>query len=213
MKYRHIIWDWNGTLLNDAAECTAVVDKLMQKHNLGRLSQERYRKETCFPVINFYIALGFDFQKVPFTEIARDYIEQYDQLMLNSSLHDESRLCLTNLTAAGYTHSVLSAYEQIRLEKAISHFGLTDYFLKIIGLSDYFAHSKKDNGIKWINELPYDKEQVLFIGDTTHDHEVALAMGVDCILMTNGHQSPEHFDQTHRQTFNNLGEVCQWLLS
>ena len=213
MKYKHIIWDWNGTLLNDTAECASVVDKLMVKNNLGNLTIEKYRQETCFPVINFYKALGFDFDKISFHDLAHEYIEQYESLVESSNLQPESLNCLNYLTEKGYTHSVLSAYEQKRLEFAVEHFGLTKYFQKIIGLSDLFARSKVENGKKWIQELKYKPSEVIFIGDTTHDHEVAEAMGVDCILMTTGHQSPEYFAETGRKTFDSLAEVQQWLIN
>lgn len=198
-------------MLNDTADCTAVVDKLMQKHNLGRLSIERYRRETCFPVINFYKALGFDFDKVSFTDIANDYMQDYEQRVAGSQLQPESQNCLNVLTNLGFTHSVLSAYEQSRLEFAIEYFGLTSYFKHIIGLSDLFARSKVENG-KWlIGQLEHPPEEVVLIGDTTHDHEVAEAMGIDCVLMTNGHQSPEHFIKTGRKTFGSISEVLMWL--
>ncbi len=211
MKYKHIIWDWNGTLLNDAKECAAVVDNIMRNHDLGGLSIERYRKETCFPVINFYKALGFDFEKLSFHDIAHEYMADYQERVKTSSLQPEAVECLEKLSEKGFTHSVLSAYEQSRLETAIEYFGLTSYFQKIIGLSDLFARSKVDNGVKWISELPYSREEVIFIGDTTHDHEVAEAMGIDCVLLTCGHQSPENFEETGRQTIDSLGEFCDWL--
>ena len=212
MKYEHIIWDWNGTLLDDVADCTAVVDNLMQKHGLGRLDIERYRQETCFPVINFYIALGFDFEKTPFEDMANDYIEQYLAKLHEMKLHPDSSDSLNILSQNGYTHSVLSAYQQDRLEEAIEHFGLTSYFEKIIGLNDYYARSKVENGKKWIAELPHPPEKVLFIGDTLHDHEVAEAIGVDCVLLTAGHQNKQVLSRSGCKLANSLKEITDWLL-
>ncbi len=212
MKYEHIIWDWNGTLLDDVADCAAVVDNLMQKHGLGHLSIERYRQETCFPVINFYIALGFDFSKITFEEMANDYIEQYLAILPVMKLHEGSSDSLKILANNGYTHSVLSAYHQQRLEEAIDHFGLTSFFEKIIGLDDYYARSKVENGKKWITELPHTPDKVLFVGDTLHDHEVAEAIGVDCVLLTSGHQNKDVISQAGCKMVDSLKELTDWLL-
>ena len=212
MKYEHIIWDWNGTLLDDVADCAAVVDNLMQKNDLGQLSIDRYRQETCFPVINFYIALGFDFDKITFEDMANDYISQYLAKLPEMKLHEGSSDSLSILTENGYTHSVLSAYHQQRLEEAIEHFGLTSYFSKIIGLDDYYARSKVENGKKWISELPYEPSKVLFIGDTLHDHEVAEAIGVDCVLLTSGHQNRNILSRAGCRMADSLKEITDWLL-
>ena len=212
MNYEHIIWDWNGTLLNDIAECTAVVSNLMQKHGLGQLTIERYRRETCFPVINFYIELGFDFDKLSFEDMAKDYTSQYIGKLPDMKLHEGSSDILQTLRDNGYTHSVLSAYQQQRLEEAIEHFGLTGYFEKVIGLNDYYARSKVENGKKWISELPHEPDKVLFIGDTLHDYEVAQAIGVDCVLLTCGHQDTEVLSQADCRKVGSLSEVKSWLL-
>ena len=42
-----------------------------------------------------------------------------------------------------------------------------------------------------IKENGVDPKKVLFIGDTDHDYEVATSIGVDCLLIANGHQSKE----------------------
>jgi phosphoglycolate phosphatase len=71
----------------------------------------------------------------------------------------------------------------------IEPFGIEHYFDEILGISDIFATSKIDMGKEYIRRVMPQK--AVLIGDTLHDKEVADALGVDCILVANGHQSKE----------------------
>jgi phosphoglycolate phosphatase len=51
------------------------------------------------------------------------------------------------------------------------------------------------------------KEEILLIGDTLHDHEVAEATGINCILVAHGHQSAERLKYSGRDVVNNFDEL------
>ncbi len=209
--YKHIIWDWNGTLLNDAAECVATVNRLIAARNLPALTLERYREEVDFPVVNFYRHLGFTFTTETFEEVAHEYMEGYIQQVPNCRLQEGAVEILRTLSEAGYSHSLLSAYHHQRLEEAVDYFGLRKWFIRLIGLNDYYAHSKVENGKKWIRELPFPKQEVVFVGDMLHDYEVASAMGVDCILLTCGHQSRNQLERCGVLVLDSLSEAADRL--
>ena len=61
----------------------------------------------------------------------------------------------------------------------------------ILGIDTIHATSKVMVAKDWIRENGVDPKKVLFIGDTDHDYEVATSIGVDCLLIANGHQSKE----------------------
>ena len=65
-KYTHVIWDWNGTLLDDNWLCVEVMNTLLSSRNLPLLTLERYRDIFDFPVKNYYEKLGFNFKKESF---------------------------------------------------------------------------------------------------------------------------------------------------
>jgi len=189
MKYKHIIWDWNGTLLDDVSECLAVLNELLRRRELPLLTQEQYRSRFDFPVIDFYIGMGFDFEKESFDSIAHDYHAEYVRKVKECRLQPGAREILHAFDEVGLSQSLLSAYQRERLKEAVTFFNLDVHFTKLIGMNDYYAHSKVENGKRWVNELPYNPGEILFIGDTCHDYEVAQAMGTDCILVTFGHQN------------------------
>ena len=65
-RYSHILWDWNGTLLDDAWLCVDVMNSMLTERKLQPLTLQRYRDIFSFPVKDYYLLLGFDFEKEPF---------------------------------------------------------------------------------------------------------------------------------------------------
>ena len=49
-KTTTVIWDWNGTLLDDAPVCVAAINDMLRERSLPQLSAERYQEIFCFPV-------------------------------------------------------------------------------------------------------------------------------------------------------------------
>ncbi|MBN1765978.1 MAG: HAD family hydrolase [Sedimentisphaerales bacterium] len=210
-QYKHIIWDWNGTLLDDVEDCVAVVNELQQGRGLELISLESYRELFDFPAIDFYRRMGFNFQKESFEELARDYMARYTGRLERFRLQQGARKVLEKLASAGLTHSVLSAYQQKPLDEAIDYFNLRNYFIGIIGLNDYYAYSKVEHGRQWLSQLHYQRHEILFIGDTLHDFEVAQAMGVDCLLLACGHQPRDRLQTCPAAILETISEVPQWL--
>ena len=65
-KYNHIIWDWNGTLLDDRWLCVEAINQSLYKRKMPTLSESEYKDIFCFPVEDYYKNIGFDFEKEPF---------------------------------------------------------------------------------------------------------------------------------------------------
>ena len=66
----------------------------------------------------------------------------------------------------------------------MSIYNISHLFTGLNGLSDHYAHSKVELGINWLSKLGFESQEVVMIGDTVHDLEVAQAMGTDCILIS-----------------------------
>ena len=58
-----IIWDWNGTLLNDLDLSVSTINTLLYKRELPLLKNDTYKEVFSFPVKDYYQAVGFDFMK------------------------------------------------------------------------------------------------------------------------------------------------------
>jgi phosphoglycolate phosphatase len=195
--YRHVIWDWNGTLLDDLDLCIDVMNGLLRRRGLPPMDRARYHAVFGFPVRDYYQRLGFDFARDSFEQLSVEFIAGYEARRRECNLQPGARATLAALQQAGVTQSILSAYREATLKEIVAHFGLTPHFIRLTGLDNIYAHSKAELGRAWVAELALPGDEILMVGDTLHDLEVAREMGVDCVLVAGGHQSAERL---RRQT-------------
>lgn len=193
---RSVIWDWNGTLLNDLDFCISTINQLLEKRGLALLDHVQYKEVFSFPVKDYYAAIGFDFSKEDFSIPAREFIDLYDKSVKNCDLHQSAKEVLDFFKNSGKRQFVLSAMKQNMLRETLAHQHILHYFEGIAGLNDHYAASKIDRGEELITFHQIQKEKAVMIGDTIHDYEVAEKLGVACILIANGHQSKERLKST-----------------
>lgn len=210
--YKHAIWDWNGTLLNDTWLCVEVLNGLLQRRGRGPISQEDYRSNFGFPVVHFYDYLGFETDTDSFEQVSHEFIHDYEQRWFQEcQLHPEAAAVLSDLATLGMTHSVLSAAKQEALEAGIQYFGIREHFIGLVGTDNIYASGKVAQGQRWIQQLDWAPEEVVLIGDTLHDFEVAEAIGTHCILMGHGHHTTERLAATGAPVAHSLRELVQLL--
>ena len=188
-KYRHLIWDWNGTLLDDAWLCREIMNQQLHRRGLPVLSAERYEEIFDFPVEKYYRAVGFDWSRESFQEAGTEFIVEYERRKQECTLQPGGKALLADLAAGGWSQAVLSAYSHHTLEEFLGHFGVRQHFRSVAGSRDHYAAGKVGHGLKMLEELHVSPRETLLIGDTTHDAEVARAMGIDCVLVPCGHNS------------------------
>jgi len=205
-----IIWDWNGTLLNDIDICIESINCLLSDRKLPLLSRDKYLDIFGFPVIDYYKRLGFDFEKEPFEVPARQYIEIYSSKIKESHLHDSAVPVLTYFKNRGYRQLILSASELTILQESICHFNIQGFFEDFTGLDNHFATSKTELGMQLFRNLSIDPKKACFIGDTTHDFEVAKALGCQCILIADGHQSLSKLKETGTIVIRKLEMITEF---
>ena len=80
-----------------------------------------------------------------------------------------------------------------------------------MGIDNQYATGKTALGVAWMTELRYDSKEIIMIGDTVHDSEVAEAMAIDCVLAENGHVNRKRLEKTGRKVISNLNEFLYLL--
>ncbi|MCX6285801.1 MAG: HAD family hydrolase [Bacteroidetes bacterium] len=207
LDYKHIIWDWNGTLLDDAWLCVEVMNGMLEKRELPKVSLDFYRSVFTFPVRDYYEKLGYDFTMESFEEVGMAFMVLYNQRQKECRLHPEVVNVLETFKQRGFGQSILSAREQNELLAETIDLGVNHYFDKIYGLDDHYAHGKTEVGLRLISDLGLPASSLLFIGDTRHDAEVACGIGIDCILIPNGHHSEERLRACSFPLIGSLNEL------
>ena len=210
MKYTHILWDFNGTIIDDVATGIKSVNTLLERRGLPVIdSLERYHSVFTFPITEYYTNLGFDFEKEPFADIAIEWTEQNEVNIKKAPLHKGVTTALEFFKEKNIPQIILSATKRDMLINHIKGLGIYEYFNGFLGLDNIHAESKVAIGIEWMQNNP--NAIPLLIGDTTHDSEVAQKMGCDCVLVAKGHQSKKTLLATGRKVYENLEEIIKEL--
>ena len=50
MKPHHVIWDWNGTLVDDAWLCVEIINELLARRGLAPITPCKYSAVFGFPL-------------------------------------------------------------------------------------------------------------------------------------------------------------------
>ena len=202
-----IIWDWNGTLLNDTHLCVKVMNEMLCKRDLPLLNLTSYKDVFSFPVKNYYQKIGFDFQQEPFEIPAIEFIESYNAQVKTCSLHQDSLLVLNYFHSIGIRQFILSAMKQDVLEDCLKHYQIEHFFESVSGLDNHYASSKTENGHRLIADRKLNANAVVLVGDTVHDFEVASELGCSCVLIANGHQSKDVLNTTGVLVVDQLNQL------
>ena len=194
-KYTHIIWDWNGTLLNDVDYCVDCMNHLLLEHELPILDKAKYQEVFTFPVEDYYKKLGFDFQKESFDVLGHRFMDYYAEKINNCQLQPKAIEVLQLFQEAGKRQFILSAMEHHSLKAMLKNRAIDSYFQAVYGIDNYLAAGKLGRAKTMLQENHFDLSKTLLIGDTLHDREVADQIGGEIIFVANGHQSRQRLEQ------------------
>jgi len=211
MKYKHIIWDYNGTLLNDVFLCTEVINELLVKRELPQVSTEKYKNVFDFPVKDYYARIGFDFSIEPFEVVGTEFIEKYNLRISEAKLHDGMIEILVSTQNNGFVQHVLSAREESSLKDELHQLKILPFFTEVAGLNNHYAGGKITVGKELIKNLACHVSEILMIGDTVHDFETAEAMGIDSVLISHGHQNYEKLKSCGVEVYKSPQELGNFL--
>ena len=188
---KNIFFDFNGTLINDVDLCLELLNNILINQGKEPCSLEKYKNVFKFPIRQYYIDAGVDFNIESYESLAIKFINDYQPRSLECGLYNGVYKTLELLNEKGINCFILSASERNNLIEQCKSYDIVKYFKEILGIDNIHAQSKVNIAIDYINETKLNKDETIFIGDTLHDYEVAEAMGVKCYLVSCGHQSKE----------------------
>lgn len=187
MKYTHVIWDFNGTVLDDVKIGIESVNTLLKRRKLKTLeSVEEYRSVFGFPIIEYYKRIGFDFSKEDFSAVAREWVDEYMKNVVRAKAVCGVIGVIEKLKKCGLSQVLVSATEINMLKKQLDMLGISELFDGIYGLDNIHAQNKVSTAMEWRKQNPNAK--AIVVGDTDHDFETSVSIGADCVLCCSGHQ-------------------------
>ena len=186
---KNIFFDFNGTIIDDVDLCLDLLNVFLKEQNKPLCTKEKYKDIFTFPIRDYYIAAGIDFNLESYESLSVRFIRDYQPASMHCGLYKGSIELFEKLNQKGINLYILSASEKNNLVEQCQNYKIDKYFKAILGIDNIQAAGKTDIAINYINERKLNRDETIFIGDTLHDYEVSKAMGVDCRLVACGHQS------------------------
>ena len=134
---QHVIWDWNGTLLNDIEVVVAAVNDTIGAFGAPELSVDGYQQTFTRPVAKFYERLlGRPVEQHEWRTIDDTFHDAYEARLADASLAVGAREVLDALAAEGTSQSLLSMAPHDHVLSCMSLYDIGHYMVRVDGLRD-----------------------------------------------------------------------------
>ena len=211
VKYDLVIWDWNGTLLDDVSASLRSVNDMLDRRNMERIDLVRYRECIGVPIRCFYEQV-FDMEKEEYTSLLREYNDGYEYYVnLDCAVAPGAEELLGKIRNAGVRQILVSSCEKNQLADAIAKFDIGGYFDAVLGAEDFLATSKIDRAVDYVNSNMKPGAKILAVGDIIHDYDLAKTVGADCVLVKTGHENTKKIDSSGANIADTVAEVEKYL--
>ena len=209
---KSVIWDFNGTILDDVQLATRSMNELLHRRKLPTIDKAKHKRIFRFPVSDYYRHLGFDLNREEQRDISDEFHRVYQSDIGSCSLNPGIAEALDFQEKHGIDQFVLSAAEEEMVVSWVRIHGIQEHFKGVYGLSDRLAASKEQRCRDLIDDFNLDPSVTLFIGDTDHDVEVARAVGCRPIVVLQGHQDRFRFGDADCEIYDSFHDLVNALL-
>lgn len=206
MRYKHIFWDFNGTIIDDVGNALSCVNDMLERKGMKPINLTEYYDYVDTPIINFYYRI-LPPEEVDFNEISKQYHSDYARHLEETTLANGAENLLKELKGKGAHQYIITSNfigETLELTK---NFGIFQYFDEVLGADNTLAESKIQRAKEFFALKGIERNDAILIGDTLHDLETANALGIDCVLVAYGHQGRKLLEEHNAYTVADLKEV------
>ncbi len=211
MNKKVVLWDWNGTLLDDVQYAIGVRNAVFPRFGLPKIeSVEAYHEQFTFPVRLYYERAGVT--EETFEAVANAWMDEYVAGCRTVPLFEDALFALDRFAQAGYAQVVLSASKLDTLREQLSCADILDRFDDVLGLSHIYATDKTEIAREWLFKQSAAPGDCVVLGDAVHDAIVADALGTGCVLIARGHMGREKLLKTGHPVCNTLREALGLVL-
>lgn len=215
---RHIVWDWNGTLFDDAPLVVEAVNACLASAGVPTIDADTYRREYVRPLNVFYEK--FLRRAVDDGELLElDHIFQaaYWNGFEHATLTVDARDAIDAAAEAGATQSIASMLWHDMLVPTVTGFGLHERMLALDGNRGTVGETKDEHMRRHVARLldlypGISESRMTVIGDITDDAGAARAVGLECILYDGGSQERAMLEATGFPVASTLLEAVEMAL-
>ncbi|HIW63516.1 MAG TPA: HAD hydrolase-like protein [Candidatus Stackebrandtia excrementipullorum] len=180
----HLVWDWNGTLLNDFDAVVHASNEALIAFGGSGLDAETHRRRFRRPLAAFYgERLGRTMSEPEFNRLNELFNAVYREQLPQCKLSDGAREAMASWEG---TQSLLSMSNHDDLVPLVTGYGLLDLFSRVDGLREPTDIGKHRYLVNHLKELNTAASDVVMIGDSLDDAAAAVEAGAACVLVSGG---------------------------
>jgi len=195
-EVRHIIWDWNGTLLDDTWLTVHAASTVLEAFGKPRdLTIEDWRQVATRPLIDTYVhLLGTEIDEEQWESLAQIWLDAYLSRQPEVGLNPMALSALEDAASMGLTQSIVSLHTESELRAEVGALGIADLFTHICGSRVSWGERRPPKSAEvrsQLQDLGVDPREALMIGDMEDDAREARDAGVRVVLVPTGDTSRE----------------------
>ncbi|HWH00571.1 MAG TPA: HAD hydrolase-like protein [Pilimelia sp.] len=205
-RWRHLVWDWNGTLLDDLALVISATNTALGWAGAPPVDPERHRRDFRRPVLDYYgHILGRELTAAEFAELDRAFHEAYRSGLVDCRLAADAEAAMRSWPG---TQSLLSMWFHDELLPLVRRYGLDALLARVDGLRAPVGGDRKAPHLAaHLDQLGLTGAQVVLIGDSVDDADAAAAVGAGCVLYAGGLSHPERLREVGVPVADTLTEA------
>lgn len=190
---RHVIWDWNGTLVDDLPVVVAAVNVSLAAIGESPIVADDYRDNYARPVRVFYNRLlDRRVTDAEWATIDATFHSTYVDTLDRVALTRDAKQAITLVAAAGATQSILSMWWHHDLVPEVSRHGIDELMVRVEGNTSDAGETKARLLEGHVAAVSANGGGVVMVGDAIDDAESAAEVGIPCVLYNGGsHHRPE----------------------
>ena len=187
MAISHVVWDWNGTLLDDLEIVIESLNVGIGRFGLPPIDDRQYRDHFTRPVRSFYQSLfGRPVSDKEWKSLNKIFHDEYFSRVHSASLADDALEAIALTEQKGWNQSVLSMTTHDELIEIVASHGITDRFVRIEGLQTPTGGLKAAHLEQHLANLGIDPANAVVVGDTPDDAMAAQTVGASVVLYDGG---------------------------
>lgn len=210
MTGRHIVWDWNGTLLDDVEIVIAAVNAGLVPFGAGPIDTDAYRTHYTRPVRLFYEQLlGRTILDPEWLRLDDLYFEAYQATAATAALAPDATAALSLAQQKGADQSLLSMAPHEHLIPIVDQHRLTPFFREIRGTSGDRGGAKATILADHLATLEVAAGDVIVVGDTPDDAAAAAHVGAGAVLYDGGSHHRTDLERVGVPVVSTLSEAVE----
>lgn len=182
---KHLVWDWNGTLLNDLDLVVACTNTAFAAVAGPVVSADEHRRQFRRPIVEYYAeVLGRAVDDEEFARLDRIFHDAYRAGLTTCALAADAMTAIRDWSGS---QSLLSMWFHDELVPAVSRYGLSELFHRVDGLRATVGGDRKAEHLAaHLAALGIDGGSAVLVGDSIDDADAAVSVGARCVLYAGG---------------------------